>query len=66
MHLQKVEPAAQTAQHAERQHVDLHQTDGVDIVLVPFDESALGHGGVSDRDGIVEPFAGEHEAADVL
>jgi hypothetical protein len=63
---QEIEPAPQAAQHAEREHVDLHQAERVDIVLVPFDEGPLVHGGISNGDGLVERFAGEHEAADML
>ena len=66
MLLQKIEPAAQAAQHAEREHVDLHQAERVDVVLVPFDEGALVHGGIADRHRLVERRAGEHEAADML
>ncbi len=64
--MQKIEPAAQAAQHAEREHIDLHQAERVDVVLVPFDEGALVHGGIGDRHGFVEPLAREHEAADML
>ena len=64
--LEEVEPAPDAAQHAERQHVDLHQAERVDVVLVPLDEGAVVHGGVADRHGLVEPLAGQHEAADML
>ena len=66
MRLQQIEPAPQAAQHAERQHVDLHQSERVDVVLVPFDEGAIVHGGIADRHRLVERRAGEHEAADML
>ena len=66
MRLQKIEPAPEAAQHAEREHIDLHESERVDVVLVPFDEGALVHGGVADRHRLVEPLAREHEAADVL
>jgi hypothetical protein len=66
MDFQKVEPAAQAAQHAERKHIDLHQTDCIDVVLVPFDEGTVCHGGVGDRHRFIEPPAGEDETADVL
>ncbi len=64
--LQEVEAALEAGQHAERQHVDLHQPDRVDVVLVPLDEGAVRHGAVAHRHGLVEPAAGQHEAADVL
>ncbi len=38
----------------------------VDVVLVPFDEGAVVHRGVADRHGLVEAYAGQDEAADVL
>src|SRR5262249_12267811 len=64
--LQEVEAAPDAAQHAEREHVDLHQAERIDVVLVPLEEGAIVHGGVADRHRVVEPLAGEHAAADVL
>ena len=64
--MQEIEPAPEAAQHAERQHIDLHEAERVDVVLVPFDEGALVHGGIADRHRLVEPLAGEDEAADML
>ena len=66
MLLQEIKPAAQAAQHAKREHIDLHEPERVDIVLVPFDEGAIVHGGIADRHRLVERRAGEHEAADML
>ena len=53
-------------EHAQRQDIDLHQAESVDVVLVPLDERAIGHGGVADGHGLVEPALGENKAADVL
>ena len=58
MLLQEIEPAPHAAQHAEREHIDLHQAERIDVVLVPFDEGAIVHGGVADRHGLVEPARG--------
>jgi hypothetical protein len=63
---QEVEGLADAGQHAERQHVDLHQAEFVNVVLVPFDEGAVLHGRVPDGHEFVEPPAGQHEAADML
>ncbi len=41
--------AADRGEHAQRQHVDLEQAQLIEIVLVPLDHRALGHGGVFDR-----------------
>ena len=60
------EAATQRRQHAEREHVDLHQADRVEVVLVPLDHGAIGHGGVLHRHQLVEPAARDDEAADVL
>src|SRR5439155_25274776 len=58
--------AADTGEHAEREYVALQETHRIEIVLVPLDHGALGHGRVLDRDEFVEPAASDHEAADVL
>jgi len=33
-------------QHSQRQHIDLHHVQRVDIILVPFDEGAIVHRGI--------------------
>jgi len=53
-------------QHAQRQHVDLHHVERVDVILVPFDEGAVLHRGIADRHIGVEPVLREHIAADML
>ena len=53
-------------QHAERQHIDLHHTQGIDVVLVPLDEGAILHRSISDRNISIEPVLRQHEAADML
>ena len=53
-------------QHAERQHIDLHQLEKVDVVLVPFDEGAVGHGRIADGHDLDQRALAEHKAADVL
>ena len=54
------------AQHAQRQAVDLHQAERVEIVLVPLDHGAFGHCGVFYRHQVVERFPGDQETAGVL
>ena len=66
MRLQELEGAPQAGQHAEAQHVDLEDAERIEIVLVPFDDGAILHGGVLDRHHLVEPAAGDDEAADML
>ena len=63
---QKVEGAAQAAEHAEPEHVDLHEFQGVDVVLVPFDDLTVGHRRGLDRDQLVEAVQRQHEAAGML
>jgi hypothetical protein len=62
----QVEAFADAGQHAQRQHIDLHQAQRVDIVLVPFDEGAVVHRRIVDRHRFVQPILGQHEAADML
>ena len=66
MLVQQIETALQAGQHAQGEDVDLENADGVEIVLVPFDAGALLHRRVLDRHHLVEPAAGDDEAADVL
>ena len=44
----ELQGAPQRRQHAQGQHVDFEQADGVQIVLVPLHDAAVGHGGVLD------------------
>ena len=60
------EAAADGGQHAQRQHVDLHDLQFVDVVLVPFDEGAVLHRAIADRHGLDQRPLGQDEAADVL
>ncbi len=61
-----VQHAAQSAEHAQGQHVHLHQAQGVDVVLVPFDDAAVFHGGGHHGHGGREPVLREHETTAVL
>ena len=60
---EQVEAALHAGQHAKRQAIDLHELQRVDIVLVPFDDLAVFHGGGLDRHQLVEPVMGQDEAA---
>ena len=62
----EVESLADAGEHAERQHIDLHQPHLVDIVLVPFDERSLVHRCRADRHGLVQSVTGQNETADML
>ena len=63
---QQLEGLADAGEHAQRQHVDLEHVQGVEIVLVPLDHGALGHGRVLDRDQLAQGALRDHEAADML
>ena len=63
---EQVEAALHAGQHAERQAIDLHELQRVDVVLVPFDDLAVLHRRRLDRHQFVEPVAGQHEAAGML
>ena len=57
---------ADAGQHAEREDVDLENVQGVEIVLVPFDEGAVRHRRVFDRHELRQGPAGDHKAANML
>ncbi len=62
----QLEALGNAGQHAQRQHIDFHQAERVDIVLVPFDEGAALHRAIVQRDHFVEPVLRQHEATDML
>ena len=66
MFRQQVEAAFHAAQHAEGQDIDLHELQGVDVVLVPFDDLAILHRRRLDGDQVVQAVVGEDETAGVL
>ena len=61
-----VEALLHRGQHAEREAVDLHELQGIDVVLVPLDHLAISHCGRFDRHQLVEPVTGQYEAAGML
>ena len=66
MLVHQIERLAHARQHAEAEHIDFQDAQRVEIVLVPFDESAVVHRRIADRHHFVEPAAGDDEAADML
>ena len=60
---QKVEAPPHAAEHAEAEHVDFHELESVDVVLIPLDDLPILHRGRLDRHEIVKAILGEHEAA---
>ena len=63
---EELETLAKTAQHAEPEHVHLEDPERFEVVLVPLDHGAAGHGGRSDRDHLVEPSLPDDESPGVL
>src|SRR3546814_8771799 len=64
--LQEVEGAVHAAEHAEPKHVDLHELERVDVVLVPLDDLPVVHARRLDRHEIVEPLLRQHKATRML
>ena len=62
----EVDRLAHGGEHAETEDINFHHAHFVDVVLVPLDDGAVGHGGVFDGDDFAEGAFAEHEAADVL
>ncbi len=62
----EIEGLADAGQHAERQHIDLHHPEPVEIVLVPFDEIAVVHRGGADGYDLVQPVTRQNETAHML
>jgi hypothetical protein len=62
----EVQRAADGAEHAQRQQVDLQQAQGVEVVLVPLDDAAAFHRSVFHRHQPRQLVARDDEAARVL
>src|SRR5579883_2052416 len=64
--IDQIEGAANAAQHAEPENIDLQDIERIEIVLVPFDDSTVLHRRILDRDQFLERPARDDEAADML
>ena len=64
--IHQIEAFANAGQHAEGQDVDLENPEGVEIVLVPFNDRAVGHRRIADRHDLREGRLGEHKATHML
>jgi hypothetical protein len=63
---QEIEGALHARQHPQGQAVDLHEAQGIDVVLVPFDDLAVDHRRRFDRRQFVQPVVRQNEATRVL
>src|SRR6185295_699569 len=62
----QIECLTDASEHAERQYIDFHHTNSVDVVLIPFNKGAILHRGIADRHHFVETLLREHKPADML
>src|SRR3546814_3437923 len=62
----EIKTLSDTCQHAEREHIDLHKPQSINIVLVPFNEGAVLHRCIVNGDGLVQPILGQHKTAYML
>src|SRR5262249_45673688 len=62
----ELETLPDRGQHAQAEAIDLENAERVEIVLVPFNDGAAGHGGILDGNDFAERTLGDHHAADVL
>ena len=63
---QKVKRLADAGQHPQREDIHLEKPQRVDVVLVPFDDSAILHRSVLDGAKLIQPPLGDDKAADML
>ncbi len=66
MALEKIKGPMNSAQHAQRKTIHLKQPDSVDVVLIPLDYRAIGHGGVFNRHEITKRLLRDHKASRML
>ena len=64
--IDKIEALANAGEHAQRQHIHLHQAHRIQVVLVPLDDGARIHGRGADGHDLVQAPLAHHEAAHML
>src|SRR3546814_7603158 len=62
----EIKTLADTCQTAGREHIDLHEPQSINIVLVPFNEGAVLHRCIVNGYGLVQPILGQHKPAYML
>src|SRR3546814_9041210 len=62
----EIKTLADTCQHAEREHIDLHEPQSINIVLVPFNEGAVLHRCIVNGYSLVQPVLGQYKSAHML
>src|SRR5690606_16936827 len=62
----QVEAATQRAEHAQGEDIYLEQAHQIQIVLVPLDHGAIGHGGIFHRHQGIQRVLGNHETTGML
>src|SRR5690554_1305251 len=63
---QQLESAPHAGQHTKGEHIDLHELESIDVVLVPLYNLAVLHGGGFNGNKFIKPVTGEHETARML
>ena len=53
-------------EHAERQTIDLEDSESIEVILVPLDDGAAGHAGILDRHNFAQGQPGQDHASDML
>ena len=64
--IQQIKGAAHATEHAKPEHIDFHEFERVDIVLVPLDHLAIIHRRRFDRHQLIEPIERQDKAARML
>ena len=54
MAVQQIKRSLDATQHAKRQHINLHDSKVVDVILIPLDEGPVLHRTFGDRNGLVQ------------
>ena len=62
----QIEGLANGREHAQGKHIHFHEAQAFQIILVPLDNRAVGHGGVFHRHQFGQGAGADHKAAHVL
>ncbi|GBF26179.1 hypothetical protein MnTg02_01216 [bacterium MnTg02] len=66
MRVQKIEAFMDAGEHSKSQNIHFQEAQSAEVVLVPFDDGAVLHGGIADGHDFIERSPRQNEAPHML
>jgi hypothetical protein len=66
MSVNQVKSLTNAGEHAQRQHIHFHHVQGINVILVPFDEKTVLHGCRTDGHTFIQAILRKHKTSNML